>query len=305
MMCYGLHGELKRITPDKAGSDGFFAAILTPKEWESQKQYLGFPEYAGMEYQKVHSCKTEIYAKYILGTILFPDKKQLTAPAYELIFYINATSIAIIDSGNLADRIICRIVQKYQHQEISPELFLYGFLHYFIRDDIEMLETYEKKLFSMEEKVLNGNVHDLMPHLLTHRRQLTRLRCYYEQLEDMARELAENEKDYFDDERMGYIHLFADRAGRLRDTTVQLIEYCQTLREVYLTEIDHLQNKNMQFLTVLTSIFFPLTLIAGWYGMNFTHMPELHGRYSYLVIILVSLAVIIGEIIYFKKKKML
>ena len=61
----------------------------------------------------------------------------------------------------------------------------------------------------------------------------------------------------------------------------------------------------MQFLTVITSIFFPLTLITGWYGMNFTNIPEIHSPWGYLIIILVSLSIIAGEVIYFKKKKIL
>ena len=305
MMFYQLNGQLKRLKHPKDAHDSFFSAILTPEEWKEQKNSLGFPEYTGFEYTKVHSCKTEVYAKYIFGTILFPDKEKHWKSPYELVFYINEKSIVIIDSGSLADRIICQIVQKYQHQEIYPELFLYGFLYYFIKDDLEMLENYEKHLISLEEEVMHGKIHDILPRLFSYRRELTKIRCYYEQMEDLSRELEENEKGYFDDERMGYIRLFGDRTGRLHDSAIQLIEYCQTLREVYQAEIDHRQNKNMQFMTVLTSIFFPLTLIAGWYGMNFTHMPEIDTKYGYVTIIIISLAVIVGEIIYFKKKKII
>lgn len=65
-------------------------------------------------------------------------------------------------------------------------------------------------------------------------------------------ELEENEKGYFDEKRLNYIHLLGDRAGRLFDSARQLTEYCQTLREVYQAEIDHRQNRHMQFLTVIT-----------------------------------------------------
>ena len=61
----------------------------------------------------------------------------------------------------------------------------------------------------------------------------------------------------------------------------------------------------MSILTVVTTIFLPLTLIAGWYGMNFPNMPEFGWKYAYPAVIIVSILVIILEIIYFKKKKML
>ena len=61
----------------------------------------------------------------------------------------------------------------------------------------------------------------------------------------------------------------------------------------------------MSILTVVTTIFLPLTLIAGWYGMDFPNMPEFGWKYAYPVVIVVRICIIAGEIIYFKKKKML
>ena len=63
-----------------------------------------------------------------------------------------------------------------------------------------------------------------------------------------------------------------------------------------------MQNKNMQFLTVISTLFFPLTLITGWYGMNFNNMPEL--EHGYPGIIVLSILIVIICIIIFKKKKM-
>ena len=59
-------------------------------------------------------------------------------------------------------------------------------------------------------------------------------------------------------------------------------------------------NRIMTVLTVVTVIFMPLTLIVGWYGMNFVYMPELHWRYSYLVVFIVSALILIGGVIWCK-----
>ena len=59
----------------------------------------------------------------------------------------------------------------------------------------------------------------------------------------------------------------------------------------------------MTVLTVITSIFLPLTLIAGWYGMNFKYMPELEWRFSYPVVIIVSIAIVAACLTWFKRKK--
>ena len=59
----------------------------------------------------------------------------------------------------------------------------------------------------------------------------------------------------------------------------------------------------MGFLTIITTFFLPLTLLTGWYGMNFRHMPELSWRYGYIAVIAVALIIAVCEFIYFKKKK--
>ena len=58
----------------------------------------------------------------------------------------------------------------------------------------------------------------------------------------------------------------------------------------------------MRILTVVTTLFFPLSLITGWYGMNFHNMPELQQPFAYFVLIIVCALIVIGEIWYFKKK---
>ena len=61
----------------------------------------------------------------------------------------------------------------------------------------------------------------------------------------------------------------------------------------------------MTLLTVITSIFMPLTLIAGWYGMNFKYMPEREYKAAYPIVILLSIAIVVISLIFFKKKKWL
>lgn len=85
--------------------------------------------------------------------------------------------------------------------------------------------------------------------------------------------------------------------------TAHLLEYAQQVRDAYQAQVDARQNQNMEFLTVISTIFFPLTLITGWYGMNFENMPELENGYP--GVILLSIIVIIVCILFFKKKKML
>lgn len=85
--------------------------------------------------------------------------------------------------------------------------------------------------------------------------------------------------------------------------TIHLLDYAQQVRDAYQAQVDAQQNSNMQFLTIISTIFFPLTLITGWYGMNFENMPELKNGYPY--IIGVSIIVVAVCIWVFKRKKIL
>jgi magnesium transporter len=75
------------------------------------------------------------------------------------------------------------------------------------------------------------------------------------------------------------------------------------LQDLFLTEVSFKMNKVMQLLTLIATIFIPLTFLAGIYGMNFDFMPELHWKYGYFVLLGFMLIVFVGLLLYFKRKK--
>ena len=81
------------------------------------------------------------------------------------------------------------------------------------------------------------------------------------------------------------------------------MEYARQVKEAYQSQIDNRQNNNMQFLTVISTIFFPLTLITGWFGMNFKDMPGLENGYP--AVMALSIVIIVICILIFKKKKII
>lgn len=127
--------------------------------------------------------------------------------------------------------------------------------------------------------------------------------AYYEQLEDMGEDLQEGIFTPPDDKISHLFGLFVNRAGRLSADVPMLKEYSMQLREMHQTQVDIRQNPIMKLLTMVTTIFMPLTLITGWYGMNFTRMPELNAPFGYAVICIISLLIIALEFWLFYIKK--
>lgn len=96
----------------------------------------------------------------------------------------------------------------------------------------------------------------------------------------------------------------------LYDHTIQVIDAVETFRDmlsgmldIYLSSISNKMNEVMKVLTIIATIFIPLTFIAGVYGMNFRFMPELEWRWGYPLILLLMAGISLFMIVYFRKKK--
>src|SRR5699024_202960 len=126
---------------------------------------------------------------------------------------------------------------------------------------------------------------------------------YYAQLNDMVCELEEDEYDFFSVSEHQQLRLLEKRISRLQDGAQSLREYCLQIRELFQAEVDIRQNRIMQILTVVTTLCLPLSLVAGWYGMNFRNMPELHWQYGYPEGIVVSGVSVVLCLRIIKKKK--
>ena len=121
----------------------------------------------------------------------------------------------------------------------------------------------------------------------------------------MTQELEENENGFFSEDKLRYIRLFMNLIDRRRDYAASLRGFAMQVHDLYHAHLEMKQNRIMTLLTVITTIFMPLTLIVGWYGMNFRYMPELEWRFGYPVVIIVSIAVVTGCLLFFRKKKWL
>ena len=126
---------------------------------------------------------------------------------------------------------------------------------------------------------------------------------YYTQMDDMICEFQENENEYFSENELRMFRMAEKRIGRLKDEAQALRDYGIQIRELFQAEIDIRQNRIMKILTIVTTIFLPLSLVAGWYGMNFINMPELTWKYGYPAVIGISVLVVLICLWIMKKKK--
>ena len=253
-----------------------------------------------IQISKIGFCRLENQQDCVVGTLCIPRLLDVLGSRYRMYLFVNRSNVVIVDDENFSLRLIRRIQQKRTHQGETKERFLYNFIAEFMSRDQEMLVAYERKLLNMEEEITRDHTTNFQSKLMPIRRELLNLRSYYDEMMDLSRELEENENGFFLKKQLKYFGTLTDRADRLMSKTGHLLEYAQQVKEAYQAQIDARQNSNMQFLTVISTIFFPLTLITGWFGMNFQNMPGLKDGYPWVVAL--SVVVIVGCIIIFKRK---
>lgn len=253
--------------------------------------------------EHIQYSKVDILRSCIVGTVLIPDKQDLLEKEFGFGFYIHRGHLLFIDDTDTIYRIASRLPEIKALDTTLEARFFLELIEFIINDDVLYLQRYEDQLVTVEEELIDHDIDTFHTDILRFRREILILNGYYQQLADMMQMLGENKNSIFNMEDCRMFRVASNRADRLYDNTKMLREYTVQLREMYQSQIDIMQNKTMKVLTVVTTIFMPLTLIVGWYGMNFAGMPELEWKHGYLTVIIVSLLVVIGEIIFFKWKK--
>ena len=179
---------------------------------------------------------------------------------------------------------------------------LFAFFEELICRDAEYLEELEERISALEENLLTGRQQDCTRDIVALRKRLMVLKRYYERLLDIAESIEENENGILSAKTQKFFRMYTSRVDRLYHDVLNMRDYVTQVREAYQSQVDINLNNIMKIFTVITAICMPLTLIAGWYGMNL-QMPEFHLSYAYPVIIIVSLAIVVACILFFKRKK--
>ena len=284
---------------------GLCAAFLTLEELEACAPALGLPV------ATVRQCREEI--RYFRNSVevgegyCFATVKRTGGDARGedcIALYILPSLLAVVeirDSDGSTRRGFEGALRRYPPKSVTLPRLVAAFLDTLLEGDARMLEELEFAFSGLEEAVLReAEEEDFTLRLLHHKQHLLLLHSYYEQLIDIGETLGENENQLFAEGELALFRRFTEKADRLCRTVGSLREQLGQLREAYQSTLDIRQNRIMKTFTALSAIFLPLSLIVGWYGMNF-NMPEFSFRYGYPAVALLSAAVVLVCIKIFKK----
>ncbi|MBQ7507600.1 MAG: magnesium transporter CorA [Lachnospiraceae bacterium] len=305
-MFFTIGESLQEVSAEELRTaDRQYVAIMSFDEWSQNRDSFEMGIDLDQNISEIYTTKAEVNYDSLTGSFSIPNRMDFTEEDDKFAFALDEKGIVFIDDSGKAMEIVRKIQLTKRWKLPSLERFIYDFLDQIVIDDLRLMEQYECELDAIEKMIMEGGEKFPSSRMIEIRNGIRNLRIHYEQLMDLAQELEENENNFFKHENLRYYKLFLNRIARLHDNSTSLRDYTMQLRDLYQAHIDIKQNRIMTVLTVVTTIFMPLTLIVGWYGMNFKYMPELEWQWGYPVVILVCVVIAVGSLFFFKKKKWL
>jgi magnesium transporter len=168
-----------------------------------------------------------------------------------------------------------------------------------------VLERIGERIEELEEEVVAQPTSDTVRRIQYLKREMIVLRKAFWPLREVIGAMERRDSPLVSDSVTVYLRDVYDHTIQAIDAVEAYRDILSGLLDVYLSSISNRLNEIMKFLTIIGTIFLPLTFIAGVYGMNFQNMPEYHWKWGYPACLLVMLAIAIAMLFYFKRKKWL
>ena len=250
----------------------------------------------------------EGFEDYDLLAFDWYDIRQKTEAAKILLYFTKEDLIFFCESQP-AQQCVQTIVQEVDPDgQMTSEMLLYRFFQRLMKGDMDYLDRFEEGVNEAEAEILSSNMDnqkETLEKIIAWRRELLRVKRYYEQLSAIFDELADNDNQLLTRALRKRVLILGSRMDRYLGAVKNLQEIVSQMREAYQSQLSIQQNELMKLFTVVTVVFLPLTLLTGWYGMNFTNIPELTCRYGYPAAIGASVLIVVLLLRHFRKKRWL
>ncbi len=255
---------------------------------------------------KDHMPKLQDYDDYLLLVIegiKLINNDQLEIENYRFILFENLViSFQPADTA-IFDHILVRLQEGSNIRKNGADDLLYALTDKIVDDYFLVIEQIGYYIDDVEDKVLLNPKKEVLREIYKIKRNLIYIRKTLWPMRNAISNLSKNDYDLIDDKTLYYFRDIYDNIIQMIDIIETYRDICSGMLDTYLSSISNKTNDIMKVLTIFSTIFIPLTFLAGVYGMNFKYLPELNWKYGYLSFWIISI-IIIGVLLrYFKKKK--
>lgn len=188
-------------------------------------------------------------------------------------------------------------------RKMGADYLAYSLLDAIVDNYFNILETIGEKIENLEDELVGNPTKKTLIDLHNLKSDVIFLRKSIWPVRDVIGSLERRESILITDAVILYLRDLYDHAVQIIDTIETFRDMLSSMLDIYLSSISNRTNEVMKVLTVIATIFMPLTFLAGVYGMNFRHMPELEWRWAYPAVWLVMIVTGVSMYLYFKRRK--
>lgn len=247
------------------------------------------------------------YIYMVIKMLYYEDKENIIkAEQISIILCKNLVITFQEGGGDVFEPIRERIRNsKGRSRESGSDYLAYSLVDSIVDNYFIILEKFSDALESLEEMLMEDITQYDLNELHTLKREMLFLRKSVWPVREIVGNLERSGSPLINQTTIIYLRDLYDHTVQVIDTIETVREMTTGMLEIYLSSMSNRMNEVMKVLTIMASIFIPLTFIAGVYGMNFERMPELHAWWGYPSILVLMLIVALSMIFYFKKRKWL
>jgi magnesium transporter len=237
-----------------------------------------------------------LYAEKSTHTIVHEQVSMIVAPSY------------VISFQTLADDVFNPVRNRIKQgrgriRSKGSDYLAYALIDTIVDNYFKVLEELGDKIEVLDNHVISNPQTEMLHEIQQLKREVLYIRKSTWPLREITSILLKGESPVIQDDMHVYLKDVHDHTVHVLETVEIYRDMLSTILDIYLSSLSNHINEVMKVLTIMATIFIPLTFIAGIYGMNFKQMPELEWRWSYPTLLAIMAMIFIGMLIWFKRKK--
>jgi magnesium transporter len=254
--------------------------------------------------------KFEEYENHAFIVVRMPEILEHVIKMEQVSMFLGPNFVVTFQEwkGDCFEPVRKRIRESTRSRLLNADYLAYALLDAIVDSYFPVLEGLSERLDEMEEQIALAPTAEIVGRVFATKHDLLALRRAIWPTRDMLNALIRDPAPMFSDSTKTYLRDCYDHAVRIVDLVETYRDLNSGLMEFYQSSVGHRMNEIMKVLTIIATIFIPLTFIAGIYGMNFNverspwNMPELNWYWGYPIIIAVMVLVTFGMVVYFRRK---
>ena len=250
--------------------------------------------------------KIDEYESYIFGVfkmLYISDTNELINEHAALVLFENCVMVFQEVKEDVFEGVRNRLINGLGRiRSRGSDYLFFALIDAIIDNYFLVLDNINHRMEALEEEVYDNPNPDVAQKIQQLKKDVLKVRRFIFPVRELLTRLMDSESHLISKDTKLFLRDAHDHCTEINETLQVYREMSMSLMEMYMSNMSNKMNEVMKVLTIMASIFIPLTFIAGVYGMNFKNMPELQSEYGYYVVWAVMIILFIAMMAYFKKK---